>query len=667
MKMNLSIKIMLSAMLLVLIIVLGISGIAIFKSQQAVISEVESAMLEFAGEGAEHLRVEMDLRLAHLNELAMRDNIKFMVFPIQKNELKNNVDRLGYLDMAVVDPKGQAHYIISNETVDLSDRDYIKSALDGKANISKVIVSKVTGEPVVMEAVPIYDGNRVVGVLIGRRDGTTLTEFTNKLSFGKDGYAFIIGPDSTFYAHPNLDYVTGQLNAFADIESNGPLKPFGQALRKLGSEPQGMANYELNGSERLTAITSIPGTDWKLGIGTYKNNVLSGVYALSRFLIIVGIIFLLIGVVASYMLGRSIANPILALSMLLTEFAHYRLNIDEKHRVHLLKKRSDEIGQIAVSLLEMQNNLVHLIKEVSTSSEQVAAASEELSSTSQLSSNTANEVAKTIEEIALGATDQAMETEKGAINISDMAKLLEDDFAYMQDLNNAAKVVTQLKEEGTVTVDSLLLKAEETKQATLSIEKIIQLTQESATKINQASTMIENIAEQTNLLALNAAIEAARAGESGRGFAVVADEIRHLAEQSNAFTKEISGIISNLTGMIGQAVETVHIVKESVEHQNVGVNDTKAKFQGISVAIEKMRAVILNLDQSSKSISVKKDEIIGIIDNLSAISEENAAGTQEASASVEEQTASLAEIAEACDALAHLAEDMQASIAKFTY
>ena len=50
MKMNLSIKIMLSAMLLVLIIVLGISGIAIFKSQQAVISEVESVMLELAGE-----------------------------------------------------------------------------------------------------------------------------------------------------------------------------------------------------------------------------------------------------------------------------------------------------------------------------------------------------------------------------------------------------------------------------------------------------------------------------------------------------------------------------------------------------------------------------------------------------------------------------------------
>ena len=39
---------------------------------------------------------------------------------------------------------------------------------------------------------------------------------------------------------------------------------------------------------------------------------------------------------------------------------------------------------------------------------------------------------------------------------------------------------------------------------------------ESAEKIDTASTMIQSIADQTNLLALNAAIEAARAGEIGR-------------------------------------------------------------------------------------------------------------------------------------------------------
>lgn len=667
MKLNLSAKIILSAMLLVLVIVLGISGIAITKSKNAVITEVEKAMLEYAKEGAAHLRTDMDLRLASLSEVAMRDNVTSMNFTVQRNELRDEIERLGYSDLAIVSLDGEAHYILSDAIVDLSERDYIKTALSGIPTISKVLVSKTDGTLVVVEATPIISSGKTVGVLIGGRDGASLSEFTNEIKFGESGYAFIVGPDSTFYAHPNIEYVTNQRNAFADIDSNGELKPFGEALKKLGETPYGMANYELNGSKRLTAITTIPGTDWLLGIGTQRDTVLSGVNTLTRFLILIGILFIIIGIIASYMLGKSIATPIVTLSVLITEFAQYRLGIDENHKVHHLKKKTDEIGQIATALIEMQNNLVHLIGEVSTSSQQVAASSEELSSTSQLSSDTANEVSKTIEEIALGATDQAMETEKGAMNMNDMGKLLEEDFAHMHELNEAARLVSQLKEEGTVTVNALLLKAEETKQATLSIESIINLTHESATKINQASSMIANIAEQTNLLALNAAIEAARAGESGRGFAVVADEIRHLAEQSNAFTKEISAIIGQLTEMITQAVNTVQTVKDSVEEQNNGVNETKSKFEGISTAIEKMREVIINLDDSSKGISIKKDEIIGIIDNLSAISEENAASTEQASASVEQQTASLAEIADACDALAHLAEDMQSSIAKFSY
>ncbi|GAU75538.1 methyl-accepting chemotaxis protein [Fusibacter sp. 3D3] len=667
MKLNLSAKIILNAMLLVLVMVLGISGIAITKSKHAVVTEVEKAMLEYAKESAAHLKTNMDLRLTSLVELAMRDNVQPMLFSIQKNEIKDEIERLGYLDMAVVTPNGEAHYILSDETTSLADRDYVKSALSGVPTISKVLVSKVTGGLVVMEAVPIMDKEKIVGALIGRRDGVSLSEFTNGIKFGETGYAFILGPDSTIYAHPNLDFVTDQRNAFAEIDSNGDLKPFGEALKKLGESPYGMANYELSGSHRLTAITTIPGTDWILGIGTLRDSVLSGVDTLTLFLVLIGALFIVLGIVASYMLGKSIATPIVTLSVLITEFAHYRLSLDENHKVHHLKKRTDEIGQIANALIEMQSNLVHLIKEVSTASQQVAASSEELSSTSQLSADTASEISKTIEEIALGATDQAMETEKGALNINDMGILLEKDFTQMHELNEAARVVNQLKEEGTITVNALLLKAEETKHATLSIESIIKLTHESATKIDQASSMIENIAGQTNLLALNAAIEAARAGESGRGFAVVADEIRHLAEQSNAFTKEISAIIGQLTEMITQAVNTVQTVKVSVEEQNIGVNDTKSKFEGISIAIEKMRAVILNLDHSSKGISIKKDEIIGIINNLSAISEENAASTQQASASVEQQTASLAEIADACDALAHLAEDMQASITKFSY
>lgn len=286
---------------------------------------------------------------------------------------------------------------------------------------------------------------------------------------------------------------------------------------------------------------------------------------------------------------------------------------------------------------------------------------------SQQTANTAEEISKTIEELASSANDQAQDTEEGARKIAELAQIVETNRELIGHLNQAADEVAALKDKGFISLERLMDKTKASSQAAVQISDIIRETNNSAEGIKTASTVIKNIADQTNLLALNAAIEAARAGEHGRGFAVVAEEVRKLAEQSNQSVQEIEAIIKDLTVKTNQAVETMSNVEIIVEEQTASVDDTKGKFEGIAAAVEKTRQAIEMLSQSVIETDQKKDEIIGIIHNLSSIAEENAAGTQEGAASVEEQTAAIQEIVNASEALARLAEDMQNAVKQFKY
>src|SRR6056297_2822073 len=128
--------------------------------------------------------------------------------------------------------------------------------------------------------------------------------------------------------------------------------------------------------------------------------------------------------------------------------------------------------------------------------------------------------------------------------------------------------------------------------------------------------MMKGIAEQTNLLALNASIEAARAGEAGKGFAVVADEIRKLAEETNQFAGEISETIANLSRMTNQGVKTMEKADKFVTEQMTSLDNTHNKFEGISEAIEHVKNIVKELNESTENMMEKKSQIINIIENL---------------------------------------------------
>lgn len=110
---------------------------------------------------------------------------------------------------------------------------------------------------------------------------------------------------------------------------------------------------------------------------------------------------------------------------------------------------------------------------------------------------------------------------------------------------------------------------------------------------------------------------------------------------------------------------TMKEIGKIVSEQSNSVAETNVKYEGIAVAIEKMNQLIAAIHQSGQEMQYGKEHIIDIMQNLSAISEENAAGTEEGLAAVEQQTVSMEDIAKASEELTSLAIDLQNLVVKF--
>ncbi|WP_346898372.1 methyl-accepting chemotaxis protein [Clostridium sp. UBA7503] len=655
---------------MIIFIVTGTLGfITVRIVSNNLIKDAHKDLQVIAEEKAKYISATRDAELMYIEGLAQNSIILDTKIPIKEkiSFLEKEAERTGYDTFVFVDMNGKGQTLDDSGTaVDISDRDYFKRALKGEPNASDVIISQVTGKPVVIYATPIYLNGKQLGVFYGRRDGTALSDISKNLTYGKTGYGYVINNQGTIVGHPNTDFVLNQYNFIEAAKKDSKVQSVAQLVEKqMLLREAGSGDYFFDGTNKIVGFAPLEGSPWIMVVGVDENEILAEVTTMKNFLITLILGAIIVGAIVTYFVSVSIAKPITAVTKRINQLAALNFTVNEKVEATKNLNRKDEIGKITRALRTMRDNVADFIAKTSESAEQVAASSQELTATSEQAATASEEVAKTIEEIARGANDQAKNTENTAHNIEELGKLLDEDAQHIKKLNEAAVKIHTQKEEGFKILEELVNKTEKSNEATTNIFEIILSNNENTEKIDSASTMIQSIAAQTNLLALNAAIEAARAGEAGRGFAVVAEEIRKLAEDSNRFTKDIKAVIDELKSKSQLAVNTMDEVKEIVNEQTESVKETETKFEGIAEATELVMDIVEQLNHSTELMEQNKDNILELVQNLSAISEENAAGTQEASASMEEQAATIEEIANSGESLSSIAEDLNSLIEKF--
>lgn len=584
---------------LALVISVGLGLIGYYSGSSAVIDQVEQALIMDVEEAVAYLESQFRVQLTALETIAARPEIKSMDWAQQKPVLQSELERLGlYLAMGVVDSTGSAQYT-DGTTASLGDRDYVQQALQGRSVVSDLVVSRVTNSLVLMYAVPIEQNGRVVGVLLGRRDAGALIDMTDRLGFGENGWAVILGKDGTTYAHPNREYVMEQRNVFTDQRE---LAGIGQAIRTLGVGNTGIIRFSMDGIRRILALAPSPSTGWMIGIGALESDVLKGVYSLRNLTALAAAAFLVAGVFAAIFLARQIAKPLHQVQGVIEAAAAGDLTKGVEVR------SKDEIGIVAEAVNKTVDNLRELLS---------------------LIAETTNDLADTSARLAAASEEVSASVEEVASTTNEFSGTLQTMNANAQTMNEMVQGVSREASEGTQAINGIVNQMEILNEMTHSLASEVTSLGSVSDQIGNIVSAISAIAEQTNLLALNAAIEAARAGEHGRGFAVVADEVRKLAEESSEATKEIAALIGEIQGRISTIVGNM---SEGSGQAETALSDVKT---GSEILGRILRAVE-EINRQVESFTEGLDQINSGGQDIASATEQQAASMEEVANSAQD-------------------------------
>jgi methyl-accepting chemotaxis protein len=341
------------------------------------------------------------------------------------------------------------------------------------------------------------------------------------------------------------------------------------------------------------------------------------------------------GVLFSFLIGRNISRPVVAMAKALRELAIGNFDVQLPGL-----DRGDEVGQMGHAIQEFKIQAVAKAERETAEREQK---NRELAATRRAElHDLAERFEAAVGNIIENVGSASGELENSAVILTKssaatqqlstvVAAASEETSTNVQSVASATEEMAgSINEIGRQVADSNRIANEAVDQAQKTDARIAQLSL-AASRIGDVTKLITTIAEQTNLLALNATIEAARAGDAGRGFAVVAQEVKALAAQTAKATSEISTqiagmqaatqdsvvAIKEISGTIGRVSEIAAAIAAAIEEQGAATQEIARNVQQAALGSTQVATSIADVNRGAGDTGSASSQVLSSAQLLS--------------------------------------------------
>lgn len=473
----------------------------------------------------------------------------------------------------------------------------------------------------------------------------------------ENSYAYVVASDGTMCYHPVKDKIGGKVeneviaNVAADI----------QAGKEVESK---IVAYEYKGDTKYAAYYVNPRGCFVFVVTAGESDVMANVNLVGKVMVVSAVIATLIGLIVAFIGFHFMFDPLKKIAAIVSRMGD--LEFTRVPEIEKLRSNRDELGLMARAVCSVQEKLRNAVTELQGQSRRLFQSSDSLSNNAAVTAETIGQINNAIHDMSKGATAQAADTQAATESVIVIGDMVQEANHEVARLRENVQNMHESGEEAVRTLKELEDINAEVKQSFVQIYEQTNTTNESAMKIQDAIELITSIAEETNLLSLNASIEAARAGEQGKGFAVVANQIQKLAEQSNGSAMKVQQITNSLMEDSAKAVETMNRVKTVMESQVEKVDLTGSMFTKVQEEIDHSMEGITKIYEKTESMDSARVNVVDVVQSLTAIAEQNAAGTEETSASVEEVNKVVDDISDNAKQLHEVAQTIDEHMGMFT-